>query len=173
MAQTLAPIFYAVYADVRYYALRAVTKLCERHAARGASAAQRGAAESDTDDDADDTPMQGRASAPVSAHDLARNIFDLLSHVPPFSDGSGGGDGGGLRSWCAGAEAGTAVPAADAAGGRQRKRRKVQREREGELEGEGEAEEGDSGKGARLAGGEEQQLRVKWASAKHQRRAFR
>ena len=88
----------------------------------------------------------GNTDRPVSPHDLARTLHDLLTQLPAFEDA----DQAGLSSWCGAAEVGVVGPASDADGSRQRKKRKLE---------------------AVVAGAAVQ--RAKWASAKLQKKALR
>jgi len=118
----------------------------------------------------------------VSGADLARNLFDVLTAIPPTPPapaGAGGaaaaaqprlpgqaaddGEAPPLASWCGAAEAGTAAAAADAGEGA-RRRRKRRRQEEG---ADAEPSAAPAGaQAARAARG------MRWASAALQRRAW-
>ena len=174
-------------ADVRYYTLRTLERLAERRAVRDGStsgsgtggggggggcgsgrgrseAAGHGSAGPSAGPSAaagtvESDQEEGEEEGEVSVHDLARNMFDLLIQTPPSLEGwEGGEEGDGstgcLSSWSGAAEAGLVGPANDAEGVRQRKRRRLQQQQQ-----------------APAAAGAAAQ-RAKWASAKHQRRAY-
>jgi U3 small nucleolar RNA-associated protein 19 len=145
---------YGRHADVRYFLLRTLRKICERHAARPAAAA----AAPDSDSDGDDDDAGGAGDAPsgeVSAHDLARNVYDALTHLSPQPSAGGEGEEA-LSSWCGAAEVGLVGAAADGAeGARQRKKRKLA------------AASADAAAAAPAP-----PLHAKWASPKLARRAY-
>jgi len=119
----------------------------------------------------------------VSGADLARNLFDVLTAIPPTPPAPSAAGGAAaaalprlpgqaadaceappLASWCGAAEAGTAAAAADAGEGA-RRRRKRRRQEEGGADAEPSAAS-EGAQGARAAKG------VRWASAALQRRAW-
>ena len=142
---------YLRYADVRYHALRTLTKLCAKRAAGGAAAAGAG-----SDDDSDEEgEAEVAAGARVSPHDWCRNAYDLLSQLRPGAV-PGSEEGEELVPWCGAA----AEAAAD--GGDNPRQRKKRRLALGAAAGAG----ADAGAAAAPA-------RAKWASPKLQKRAYR
>ena len=117
---------YSPHADVYYYLLRSLNKLCARRAARPPPAAvvvkqnkKQASKESDYDYDDDD---DNDDAARISADDFARNVFDLLSRLPSPSEMQQLQAEEGLQSWCGAAEVGAVTAAGDASGPRQRKK---------------------------------------------------
>lgn len=139
---------YAEHADLNYYLLRSISKLCTRRASRPAPRASSNGGNENPDGASDEEEgANGDGSGDVSIADFARNVFDLISRLPPPSHDPAEL----LLSWCGAAEEGVVAPATDASGPRQRKKQRKEQQ-----------EGGHSG----------QMLTAKWASAKHRQRAY-
>lgn len=137
---------YAEHADLNYYLLRSIAKLCTRRASRPAPQSGSNSGNGDADTDEEDG-ADGEGSPDLSTADFARNVFDLISRLPPPSNDPSEP----LLSWCGAAEEGVIAPATDASGPRQRKKQR--------------REQQEGGRNGAV-------LTAKWASAKHRRRAY-
>ncbi len=140
---------YAEHADVYYYLLRAISKLCTRRAARpGLKSASAGG--DDSGDDDNEEVEEDTINSTASADDFARNVYDILSRISPPSDQSAEE----LQSWCGAAEVGIVAAAGDASGPRQRKKQR----KEAEINGNSTSNKAF--------------LNTKWASAKLRKKAY-
>ena len=103
----------------------------------------------------------------MSGASLARNVYDVLTAIPPAPgkpDQAPDGEEPKLASWCGGAEAGTASAAADSTEGARRRRKRQRRE------GLAAGVDGIDGVGAGRKSGERRGVR--WACGALQRRAW-
>jgi len=156
---------YAEHADVYYYLLRAISKLCTRRAAhpgfKSKNSAPAAAAGDDGGDVNDEEGEEGNEdfSTTASADDFARNVYDILSQISP----PGGESTEKLQSWCGAAEVGVAAAACDASGPRQRKKQRKEAEINGISTNDGVLSDNNPTKPF---------MNVKWASTKLRRKAY-
>ncbi|KAH7617166.1 hypothetical protein Ndes2526B_g07759 [Nannochloris sp. 'desiccata'] len=147
---------YTEHADVYYYLLRAISKLCSRRAAYpGLKSKGSAAAGDDIGDVSDEEGEEGNEdiSTTATADDFARNVYDILSRISPPSDESTEE----LQSWCGAAEVGTVAAAGDASGPRQRKKQRKEAESNGI---------------SAITNSTKPLMNAKWASAKLRRKAY-
>ncbi len=142
---------YAEHADVYYYLLSAISKLCTRRAAhpsffKGTKASAGG----DESGDEEEQEEEGNANSnKASTDEFARTVYDILSRIPT----PGYETAEELQSWCGAAEVGAVSAAADAVGARQRKKQR----KEAKING---------------ISTTNTKLTAKWASAKLRRKAY-
>jgi U3 small nucleolar RNA-associated protein 19 len=151
---------YAKHADVYYYLLRAISKLCTRRAAHpGLNRKGSAAAAGDVHGEDSDEEGNEEFNTTASADDFARNVYDILSRISPPSDESTEE----LQSWCGAAEVGVVAAACDASGPRQRKKQRKEAETNG-LSTHNDILANDNST--------KPLMNAKWASAKLRRKAY-
>ena len=146
---------YAEHADVYYYMLRSISKLCTRRASRPAPKFSKNSggfdgADASSDDEDDAT---GKSGSLLSNEDFARNVYDLLSLLPTPSNDPGKE----IQSWCGAAEVGAVAAATDASGPRQRKKQRREQQLVDRILG---------------GGAPAPIISAKWASVKHRKKAY-
>ena len=132
---------YLKYADVRYFTLKALSKVCLSLA----SGKKRKRIEEEEEDV------------------VIYNLYDILSHIPPTATTTVGEDDDELESWCGAAEIGGVVAANGGIGSRQRRRLGNKNKND---DGDGDDVDVDDNNNNTT------KERAKWASKKHQAKAF-
>lgn len=156
---------YAQYEDIRYYILRAVTRICNKKALLPELGSVSNLEQNDeqknpgnigkddSKDSSSDKEGEDDENNASPLHDIARNILDILLRIPFTQIWVEGEEGETLRSWSGLTEAGALQPANSAIGSRQRRLRRHDLEHVADVKSP-------------------EALKAKWANSKFSHRAY-